>query len=229
MKNNKKRNFRGFCILLAALFILGPVSVKAQDYTELEEMQDKSMDYVRQIYKIVDQYPAFAYEYQFENGEVKNVTVTGVDNELDKKRLEVVIFDLQSNRNKMKNKENRIGVFYSTDTRPEYEHGREQLRTTIQGNLEYPDEIKNWGVEGTVYVKFVVDENGEIPFITASEDIESSQEFYVKELRRIAIDAVKTTSGNWEPAEVEGVDVSSLMVVPVTFDFRKHPFIPVLL
>jgi hypothetical protein len=43
------------------------------------------------------------------------------------------------------------------------------------------------------------------------------------------IDALKTTSGKWEPAEVEGVDVSSLMVVPVTFDFRKHPFIPVLL
>jgi hypothetical protein len=192
-------------------------------------MQDESMDYVKQIYEIAEDYPAFAFEYEFENGEIKNVSVTGVDDELDKKKLEVVIFDLQANRNKMKNKENRIGVFYSTDTKPEYVNGREELRSTIQENLNYPDDAKNWGVEGTVYVKFVIDDNGEIAFITASEDMESSQEFYIKELKRIAIQAVKTTSGDWKPAEVEGIDVASLMVVPVTFDFRKHPFIPVLL
>lgn len=229
MKTLLRKKSKILGLILAGLLPIGMISLNAQNFNELENMQDKNMDYMKQIYKIVDEYPAFTYEYVYENGEIKDVTITGVDNELDKKKLQVAILDLQCNKNKMKNMENRIGVFYSTDEQAHFKEGRNQLRNEIQGNLKYPDEIKKWGVEGTVYVKAVVDENGEIAFITADEDIERNQEGYINELEKIAIDAVKSTSGNWEPAEVNDVDVASLVVVPVTFDFRKNPFIPALL
>ncbi len=216
------------------MFLSAGISVNAQEdgtkkYQELEQLQDENMDYLKKIYKITKDYPAFSYKYKLEDGEVKNVKVTGVENELDKKRLEVILFDLKSNKNKMKNTQNRIGVFYSVDKEARPEEGREELMNDIRANLEFPEQAKEYGVEGIVYVKFVVDENGKIPFITAHEDIEATSDSFVKDLRKEAIAAVKKTSGEWEPAKVDGVDVASLAVVPIRFDFRKDPTIPVLI
>lgn len=204
----------------------------AQEYTyyyDIEKLQQENMQYLETINEIISDYPAFSYDYTYENGELSNVTVKGVDSDLDRKRLEVVIFDLKSNRNKMKADKNRVGVFYSPETPALPENGEENLREQIQRNLTYPEAPENWGVEGTVLVSFVVDENGEIPFITANANIETTQEFLVEDLKKEAIDAVKKTSGDWIPAKVEGEEVASLEVIPISFDFRKNPFIPALI
>ncbi len=190
---------------------------------ELEELQDVNMEYLKQIHEIIKDYPAFSYMYEMEDGRIEDVEVTGVDNTVDKKKLEVILFDLKSNRNKIKNQANRIGVFYSVDEQAKYEGGREVLQRKIKSNLNYPEEAQNWGVEGTVFVKFVVDENGEIPFATTASNVETSMETYVEDLEQQAVSAIKATSGDWECGKVEGVDVASLVVVPITFDFRKDP------
>jgi TonB family protein len=187
------------------------------------------MDYMVQINEIVKNYPAFSYSYKMEDGKVQDVQVTGVDNDIDRKKLEVVLFDLKSNRNKMKSTANRVGVFYSVDDEAEFEGGEEALRTQIVSNLKYPESAKNWGMEGTIFVKFVVNENGEIPFATTSSNIETSVERYLEDLEEQAIKAIKATSGEWEPAEVENVEVASLSVLPITFDFEKNPTLPALI
>lgn len=222
--------------MMVALFsvftIFGTAQAQEHDkyiISDLERMEDENMDYMNQIYKIIKDYPAFSYSYNIEDGEIKDVSVEGVENSLDKKRLEVVLFDLKSNKNMMKNKANRIGVFYSVDEEAEYKQGWDELRSDVLTNLEYPDEIKNWGLEGTVFVKFVVDKEGEIPFMTTSTNMESAIDVYVERLEEEAANAVKTTSGEWEPSEVEGVKVASFVVLPVTFDFEKHPAIPIVL
>lgn len=196
---------------------------------ELESLQDENMDYLRQIYNIIEDYPAFSYSYTIEDGEVQDVVVEGVENTMDRKKLEVVLFDLKSNKNMMKNKANRIGVFYSVDEEPEYSAGESDLEEKIQSNLTYPEGSKNWGVEGTIYVKFVVDDNGEIPFATTSTNINTSVERYLDQMEKQAVEAVKATSGEWDPGKVEGVEVASLVVVPVTFDFEKNPTLPALI
>lgn len=197
--------------------------------SELEKLQDRNMDYMVQINEIVKNYPAFSYSYKMDDGKIQDVQVTGVDNEIDRKKLEVVLFDLKSNRNKMKSTANRVGVFYSVDEEAAFEGGEEALRTQIVSNLKYPETAKNWGMEGTIFVKFVVDENGEIPFATTSSNIETSVERYLKDLEEQAIKAIKATSGDWEPAEVENVEVASLSVLPITFDFEKNPTLPALI
>jgi TonB family protein len=195
------------------------------DYQAMEMIYDENMDYTKQIQRIVKDYPSFSYSYNLENGEVKSVTVSGVEDEMDKKRLEVVLYDLKSNENMIKNKSNRIGVFYSVDQKPKYTNGNSALQDDILNNLKYPEEAENWGVEGTLYVRFVVDEEGNIPFANVSEDIETPIETYVKDLEEQAVEAVKATSGQWEPGKVNDVEVPTMVVLPVTFDFQQYPTI----
>ncbi|MFW6257640.1 MAG: energy transducer TonB, partial [Prolixibacteraceae bacterium] len=206
-----------FSVFTATFFILSiclTSVVNAQEKTvrgsDLEKMQEQSMDYMKQIHEITKDYPAFSYTYTIDDGEVQDVTVTGVEDVIDRKRLEVLLFDLKSNKNMLKNKANTVGVFYSVDKEAEYEGGREELQDKIINNLEYPEDAKDWGVEGTVYVKFVVDENGEIPFATTSTNIETSVDRYLSNLEEQAVEAVKATSGQWEPAKVNDVEVASL-------------------
>lgn len=229
LKNKSMKIFTSFILVFSMLALSSATAQDNKKSGDMEKVQDENMDYMKQIYRIVKDYPQFSYSYTFDDGEVEDVVVTGVEDEIDRKRLEVMLFDLKSNKNRIKNKPNRVGVFYSVDKAAEYKNGRDALEEKILSNLKYPEDAKNWGVEGTIFVKFVVDEDGEIPFATTSTDIETSMEVYLNELEEQAIEAVKATSGNWEPAEVDNVDVSSLAVVPVTFDFEKNPALPALI
>ena len=227
-----KNHFMKPVVLLMMIFSLIVSTASAQDdmnASQVEEVQKQNMEYLDQIHEIIKDYPAFAYTYDMKNGEVQDVTVTGVKRTIDKKRLEVLLFDLKSNKNMIRNKANQIGVFYSVDEAPEYKDGRDKLQEDLLGNLTYPEDVKDWGLEGTVFVKFVVDENGEIPFATTATNIEPTVDVYLEELRQQAVEAIKATSGNWEPGKIDGEEVSSLAVVPVTFDFRKNPTLPALI
>ena len=213
--------FLSFSLLMAS-------SASAQKYdmstnSDYELLQQENMDYMKQIDKIIKDYPGFEYNYTFDDGELQDVTVTGVDNRIDRKRLEVILFDLKSNKNELKGKSNSMGVFYTVDTEPRYQGGEDELESTLRSNLKYPEDAQNWGVEGTIYVKFVVDENGNVPFATTSEMLNSKKERYVKELENQAVKAVKATSGDWVPGKVEGVKVASLAVVPIKFEYELSP------
>jgi hypothetical protein len=213
--NRNNKFIKTFSIALTFLLSVTLFSANAQEITlvtigDMENIQDQNMDYMKQIHNITKNYPAFSYEYTLEDGKVADVTVTGVEHNMDRKRLEVVLFDLESSKNMLKNKPNRVGVFYSVDDPADY---KGDLNSALLSNLKYPAEAKDWGVEGTIYVKFVVDENGEIPFATTSTNIESSMDIYLEDLRNQAVAAVKATSGEWEPATVEGVEVSSSFIV----------------
>ncbi|SIO02508.1 TonB protein C-terminal [Algoriphagus halophilus] len=227
--SKKNKNYTNILIiigtLLLSLFVL-PANAQVEGaltMEEMEHMQDQDMEFMKQLHKITKNYPAFSYEYTMNDGEISDVIVTGVDSDMDRKRLEVILFDLQSNRNMLKNKANRVGVFYSVDDPADF---KGDLTRTVVNNLKYPEDAKDWGVEGTIFVKFVVDEDGEIPFATTSSNIETSVDIYLEDLQNQAVEAVEATSGEWEPATVEGVQVSSLEVLPITFDFQKNPTLP---
>lgn len=216
--------------LLITLIFIPYQQVEAQDkelsYIYLEEVQDENVEILHRIYRITRDYPAFSYEYEFEDGELKNVVVRGVDDDMDRKRLSVMLMDLKSNRNKIKNTQNRIGVYYSVDKEAKPVGGEEEFRREIQRHIVYPENAENWGVEGTLFGMVVVDENGEIPFVAINEDVETSREDLLNDLEQELVAAIKETSGEWDPAKVEGVKVPSLVVVPVQFDVQANPFLP---
>ena len=144
----KKELFKTASIAFAVLFSLSLFSANAQETTvltnsKMEMLQDQNMDYMKQIHKIIKDYPTFSYTYTMDDGKLKDFIVMGVENVIDRKRLEVVLFDLKSNKNMLKDKANRVGVFYSVDQPAEY---KGELSETILNNLKYPKDAKKLGI-----------------------------------------------------------------------------------
>ena len=84
------------------MFIQSNVYSKQESMSQsrIEDMQDVNMNYLFQINEIVKDYPAFSYSYSMKDGNLEDVTVTGVDHGIKKKQLEVILFDFKSIRNK---------------------------------------------------------------------------------------------------------------------------------
>jgi TonB family protein len=229
---NSKKQIKNIArTLFAMLFLAGTTSVFAQntDYNKLEEMQDQNEIYLMEVYDVVKDYPHTTYEYVYHDGHLHKVLVDGIDDLKAKKKVETMIFKMRNNKDHMKNMCNRVGVYYVPDQEAEPKKGLDEFREKISENLTYPDEASSIGVEGTVFVKFIVDENGEIRNLTTAENIDSPYEQEVAMLEEAALEAVEEVDMDWTPAVSEGRLVESYVVVPVTFDFQKDPSIPVLI
>jgi TonB family protein len=229
---NSKKQFKNFAkTLLALLFLASTTSVFSQnnEYNKLEEMQDQNEIYLMQVYDVVKDYPHTTYEYVYHDGHLHKVLVDGIDDLAAKKQVETIIFKMRNNKDLMENMCNRVGVYYAPEKEAEPKSGFDEFREKISDNLTYPTEASSIGVEGTVYVKFIVDENGETRNITTAENIDSPYEQEVAMLEEAAIDAIEETDVDWSPAVSNGRLVESYVVVPVTFDFQKDPSIPVLI
>lgn len=233
MKLNKQFIRKQITFLFTLLFFAaGTLSVSAQkkmDDKKLKDMQAKNEAYMVDLYDVIYGYPQFNYKYVYDDGKLKEVVVVGVDNPEDKNRVAALLYEMRTNKDKMKNYCDAQGVYYAPEREAEPKAGYTEFRKEIQENLEYPEDAKNYGVEGTVYVKFIVDEYGNISKIKAQDAIDSPYEGRVKELEREAVAAVQEVDEEWEPAIVDGDYVESFVVVPVTFDFKKSPVLPTLI
>ena len=200
------------------------------DFNNLEKLQDQNEDYMFSIYKISEKYPEFSYECNYDKDmDVTHVIIKGVDNTKDKEELKTLIAKLEKNKSMMKNVPTRTGIYYCLDNVARYKGGDEALYQTLNNNLMYPDDAKQAGVGGTVYVKFVIDNTGNISYINTATDISSPYKDLVQELKQEAINDIKKTSGHWLPAKVDGKPVSSWALVPITFKFESDPTMPVLI
>lgn len=216
--------------MTVAVAVLLMADVRAQDqemtYDEIEKKQDKIEDLHTMIFGIIDAYPDATYRYVYDDGEVTDVVVTNIPDNRDSKQLAVHLIDLEDLKAEIMNLKNRTGVYYVTETEPRPVEGRDEFFRDIQGLIQYPESAESHSVEGTIYVKFVVDSEGNIENIYASENVESPGDWIVQDMKQEAIRAVKATSGDWEPATVGGVPVSDWVVVPVQFKLTSPMFQP---
>jgi TonB family protein len=246
MKLNRENVKKQMLLALAVVFFAaGTFSASAQTHKmhkkhdmqnkqsmtdqQVKDMQSENEADLVEIYRLTDGYPMFSYEYVYDNGKLKEVTVEGINDAMDRDKVASLIYDIRTNYDMMKNYCDAEGVYYLPEKDAKPTIGYEEFRKEIKENLEYPEKSKDYGVEGTVYVKFVVDENGNIKHMRADEAIDSSYDYAINKLKKAAIDAVEETDAKWEPAEVAGVNVDSWVVVPVTFEFKKDPSIPYLI
>ncbi len=196
------------------------------DDKKLKEMQSKNEAYLIDIYKIVDAYPDFSYEYLYNNGELQKVVITGIEDPDDQQRVAMLIYNVRSNNDIMKNYSDTHGIYYAPEKNAEPKIGYENFRDEVRDNLDYPESAKNNKVEGTVYVKFVVNENGEVRNAIATPAIDSNKDSQVEKLEEEALAAVEEVEAQWTPATVDGDQVSSWVVLPVTFNYEEVPSIP---
>ena len=95
------------------------------------------------------------------------------------------------------------------DTQPQAVGGMKEFFAVIQKNLKYPEDAKKAGVQGKVFVEFVVSETGELTEVKAVKGIGYGCD---EEAVRVISEAPK-----WIPAKIVGMNVSVRMILPLTY------------
>jgi len=80
----------------------------------------------------------------------------------------------------------------------------------LASNIEYPAELKSYGLQGTEVIQFVVTPKGDITEFTVINGLSPVIDNYV-------IEVLKTTSGNWSPGTANGLPVAMEKEVSVVF------------
>ena len=104
----------------------------------------------------------------------------------------------------------KAGVYNNVEFIPSFPGGNKGLQKYFDDNLKYPEEASNEGVDGTVKVSFVVDENGKL----SSPQIIGDKLGYG--LEDEALKVVKQMPA-WTPGKLKGVNVKTRYTLPVKF------------
>lgn len=83
----------------------------------------------------------------------------------------------------------------------------------ISKNISYPEAARESRIEGTVYVNFVINENGEVVTPSVIRDIGAG-------CGEVAL-AVINAMPNWEPAVHEGEKVKVKLNLPINFNLKS--------
>lgn len=95
------------------------------------------------------------------------------------------------------------------DTEAEYIGGVDAMYQFIANQVKYPSEAIEKEIQGTVYTRFMVDQDGSISDISV---MRSPDEMLSKEATRLIESMPK-----WKPGTLEGKAVRTVMVLPVNF------------
>jgi protein TonB len=98
------------------------------------------------------------------------------------------------------------------DQKPEYVGGDEALREFLGNNLVYPDHAKQIGLEGKVYVTFVIDEFGNVTQIAVPREIGGG-------LDEEAVRVMKMMP-RWKPGKQAGHPVRVSYQLPIVFSLN---------
>lgn len=105
-----------------------------------------------------------------------------------------------------------IGDTVFVDVMPEYPGGTQALYTFLAKNIKYPKTAKKNNVEGIVYVKFVVDENGNVKNPVIIRGIGAGCD---EEVIRVVKKMPK-----WKPGEINGVKIEVYYTLPCKFSLK---------
>jgi TonB family protein len=103
-------------------------------------------------------------------------------------------------------------VFTVVEQQPEYPGGYEAMMDFIRKNMRYPSSARRTGVDGTVYVQFVVSMDGSISEIKTTRGVSEDCD---KEAERVV-----RMMPNWKPGKSNGKNVSVRHVLPIRFKVK---------
>lgn len=102
------------------------------------------------------------------------------------------------------------GIYTSSEILPSYPGGEDALANYFSKNINYPEEASMEGMEGTVVINFVVDENGHVH----SPVIASPRLGYGLEEEALR---VFNTMPAWTPGRIKGKNVKTRYTLPISF------------
>ena len=101
-------------------------------------------------------------------------------------------------------------VFYVVEDMPEFRGGTADLRNYIYSHLEYPENAKKKGIEGTVTVRFMIDGKGK------PRNVEVLRSVY-KGFDEPAMKVIREMP-DWKPGSQRGKPVNVWLVLSIKFD-----------
>lgn len=103
-------------------------------------------------------------------------------------------------------------VFMVVEEMPEYNGGQQALFEYIRNNVQYPVEAKEKGIEGKVYVQFVVTKTGEVSGVEVLGGVDPLLD---QEARRVV-----ENMPDWYPGKQKGENVHTYFQVPINFQLN---------
>ncbi|MEM7549013.1 MAG: energy transducer TonB [Bacteroidota bacterium] len=100
-------------------------------------------------------------------------------------------------------------IFTIVEEGAEPEGGMQAFYKYVGKNMKYPNQAKRMGIEGRVYVQFVVDKDGSITDVQAVKGIGAGCD---DEAVRVV-----AASKKWKPGKQRGRPVKQRIILPITF------------
>lgn len=100
-------------------------------------------------------------------------------------------------------------IFFIVEDMPEFPGGEMALRTFIANNIEYPAIAQENGIQGRVYVTFVVTKDGSVANAKIARGVDPILD---KEALRVVNSLPK-----WQPGKQRGQEVNVSYTVPINF------------
>lgn len=95
------------------------------------------------------------------------------------------------------------------DVKPSFNSDYDRLNDYISDHTKYPEKAEEKGIEGTVYISFIIDEDGNVTNAKIANSLHPL-------LDEQALNAVTDMNG-WRPGKKDGENVAVKYVLPVSF------------
>lgn len=104
-------------------------------------------------------------------------------------------------------------IYSLADEQPVYPGGMSAFFKYIQSNMQYPAEAKSAGIEGRVFVEYVVEKDGSV---SGAKILKSLNGDCDKEALRLI-----TSCEKWTPGKIDGKLVRVKMALPLNFKLPR--------
>jgi TonB family protein len=101
-------------------------------------------------------------------------------------------------------------IYYKVDTPPEYIGGEKALAKFLSQNIHYPRSAQEVGAQGTIFIQFVIDENGNI-INPISKSPEKDTSLQRESIRVVSI------MPKWQPGIQDGKQVPVQFNLPIKY------------
>lgn len=106
------------------------------------------------------------------------------------------------------------GIFNIAEEMPEPKGGIKKFKEYVSRNIDYPRKAMRLGIEGKVFIQFIVGEDGTVTDVSVLKGIGAGCD-------EEAVRVVRGSS-DWNPGKQRGRAVKTRMVVPITFSIDNY-------
>lgn len=104
-------------------------------------------------------------------------------------------------------------IYIQTEVAPYYEGGEEEMRKYLNDNLIYPEVAREQNKQGVVFVDFVIDQDGNVREVVASDVVGEDVDQLLKEESV----RVVTSMPGWKAGMQQGKAVDASFSIPIRF------------